>query len=168
MRLKTNKKQISLLLLPVVVGIWPLWLVLVALPGAKQGWEDDIKKLSAARDLMRTIIALDQDRLQNVDAKGKLEKFEYPVAINKIASACNISPANYKVNILTDVKPTSGQASQNAIISMDKVSVRTAVEFISLGELRYYPNLKCVQLTLKKMRDQRDSWEVDLTFTHYE
>jgi hypothetical protein len=168
MHLKVDKNKLLFILLPIVVAVWPLWLALAALPGAKQNWQGDIKKLSAARDLMSAIIVLDPDRLQNVDAKGRLEKFEYPVAVNKIASACSISPANYKVNVLTDVRPTSGQASQNAIVSIEKVSVRTAVEFVSLGELRYYPNLKCIQLSLKKTRDQKDSWEVDLTFTHYE
>jgi hypothetical protein len=168
MRLNFDKKRLLFVLLPLVAACWPVWLASVAMPGAQRGWQEDIKKRDTARDLVKTIIGLDPDRLQNVDAKGKLEKFEYPIAVNRIASACNISPASYKVNVLTDVKPTAGQASQNAIVIISKVPVKTAVEFVSMGETRYYPNLKCIQLTFKKLRDQKDSWDVDLTFTHYE
>lgn len=162
------KHRILFILLPAVVAVWPLWLVFAALPAAKQGWQNDYDKRSAARETIRSIFALDPDRLQNVDETGKLEKFEYPVAVNKIASSCGIGAADYKLNVLAKVKPTSGQATQSAMVSINRVSVRTAAEFVSLAEMRYYPNLKCTQLTLKKVRDQKDLWEVDLTFTHYE
>jgi len=168
MPLKIDKNRILFVLLPAVVAIWPLWLFFAALPAADKGWEDDLKKRDTARELIKTIITLDPDRLQSVDEKGNVEKFEYPVAVNKIASMCGISPADYKVNVLADVRPTSGQATQNAMVSIDNVSVKTAAEFVSLGELRYYPNLKCTALTLKKIRNQKDLWELDLTFTRYE
>jgi hypothetical protein len=168
MRLKIDKKRIVFIVLPFVAALWPMWLAFAALPRAQQGWQDDVRKRDAGRALISNILTLDPDRLQNVDAHGRLVKFEYPVAINKLATSCGISPADYKMNVLTDVKPSSGQASQNAMVSINKVSVRTAAEFASLGEQNYYPNLKCVQLTLKKIRDQKDLWELDVTFTHFE
>jgi hypothetical protein len=165
---KIDKKRIVFILLPFVMAIWPLWLAFAALPRAQRGWQDDVRKCDAARDTIRSIITIDPDRLQNVDQSGKLVKFEYPVAVNKLATICGISPADYKINVLTDVKPSSGQASQNAIVSVNKVSIRTAAEFISVGEQTYYPNLKCVTLNLKKIREQKDIWEMDMTFTHFE
>jgi hypothetical protein len=168
MRLKISKDRLLFVLLPVIVAIWPLWLAFVSLPRVERGWIDDDKKVTAARDNVRSIIRIDPDRLAAIDASGKPEKFEYPVAVNKIASMCNISPASYKITVMPDVKPASGQASQNAVVSIDKVSIKTATEFVALGETRYNPNLKCTQFTLKKIRDQKDLWDLDLTFTHYE
>jgi hypothetical protein len=168
MRQRIDRKRIVFILLPFVIAIWPLWLAFAALPSAQQGWQDDVRKCDISREIIRNIITIDPDRLQNVDVTGKLVKFEYPVAVNKLATICGISPADYKINVLTDVKPSSGQASQNAIVSVNKVSIRTAAEFISVGEQTYYPNLKCVQLSLKKIRDQKDIWEMDMTFTHFE
>jgi hypothetical protein len=168
MPLKLAKPRILFILMPAVAAIWPLWLAFVALPGARMGWDSDKEKISAARATIWNIFELDPDRLQNLDPTGKLEKFEYPVVVNKIALASGISPTAYKVNVLANVRPSSGQASQNAMVSISGVSVKTAAEFVSLGEMRYYPNLKCTQLSLKKIRDKKDLWEVDLTFTHYE
>jgi hypothetical protein len=168
MRQRINKKRILYIVAPVVIAIWPLWLGFAALPRAQRAWQDDVVRRDKAGGIIKDIIALDPDRLQNIDAKGNLVKFEYPIAVNKLASACGISPADYKINVLTDVRPSSGQASQNAMVSVNKISVKTAAEFVSLAEQNYYPNLKCVQLSLKKVRDQRDAWQMETTFTHFD
>jgi hypothetical protein len=168
MRPRIDRKRIVLILLPFVIAIWPMWLAFVALPRAERAWQDDLRRRDNARKIISDILTIDPDRLLNVDAEGKLVKFEYPVAVNKLATACGVSPADYKINVLTDVKPSSGQASQNAMVSINKVSIKTAAQFISMGEQTYYPNLKCIQLNLKKVREQKDLWEMDLTFTHFE
>jgi hypothetical protein len=168
MRQKISKERLLFLIVPIVVAVWPLWLTFSALPAASKGWDSDVKKIDDARNLITEIMRLDPDRLQNVDAKGALVKFEYPVAVNKVASACNVSPSAYKINVLPAVKPSTGQASQDAIVTIDKVSVTTATEFVSLAEQRYNPNLRCIQLGFKRIRDQKDLWEIDLTFRHFE
>ncbi|HSV27771.1 MAG TPA: hypothetical protein VLH60_07745 [Sedimentisphaerales bacterium] len=168
MPVKIDKQRILFILLPACIAIWPLWLAFAALPAAKQDWENDSKKLATAREVARNILTLDPDRLQNVDAAGRRERFEYPFAINRIASISGISPANYRLTVLANVRPTTGQATQNAMVTLSRVPIQTAAEFVSIGEMQYYPNLKCVQLNLTRIRDQRNLWEVNLTFTHYE
>jgi hypothetical protein len=152
--------------IPLLVALWPLLLWSFYLPNAEKNFQKEIDQYNKASEIVNQILEIDPDRLDFADASANAKQFDYASAVDKIASACAIPAANYKLSSGIIMKK-EGQESQNANIILKDVSIEKFANFLSTIQLRY-PNLQCLQLKkLQKKKGSPDLWDVDLEFKYY-
>lgn len=102
------------IIIPVLIGIWPVLVWVIYLPKA----QDDLDQNQAlyqnkAEPLMMEILNLDPGRLDSADPNEKTAEFTYDTAVDRIASLCKIPPSKCKLDA-RQIQETSGQRSQGA------------------------------------------------------
>lgn len=142
------------------VAIWGLYL-----PNAEKKLDREITEYKQAGKLITEILFLDSSRLNYAETKTALADFDYASAVQMAASSCGISAAKYKLSSGT-ITTSSGEKSQSANVSLDKIDIKTFARFLSAIQLRW-ANLQCTKVTLKKKKDLPDTWDVDLRFNYY-
>ena len=155
------------ILIPVLVGIWPLLVWATYLPDAKRILGDEVGASGAIERQELKILRLDPDRLDFADANDAGEDFSYPMAVDKVAGLCSIPASKYKLN--TGMKRTKdGQESQTARLRIEQVSIVQFARFLSLAQLRW-GTLQCDSVTLTKVEAeaQPDIWTVEVDFNYY-
>jgi len=141
-------------------AIWTFYL-----PNAEKKLNTEIARYKQAGKLITEILSLDSQRLSYADPKAALADFDYASAVQNAAAACGISAAKYKLSSGT-ITTSSGEKSQSANVSLDKVDIKTFARFLSAIQLRW-ANLQCTKVTLKKKKGLPDTWDVDLRFNYY-
>ena len=168
MNMKDIYKNMTLyyILVPVVVALWPLLVWGVYLPGAKRSGKSEIAEYTTARSIMLEILILDPGRLEFTDANSASAEFAYVSAVDRVASFCGISSANYTLSsgpIIT----RRGKKSQTANVGLKDISTTKFAKFLSTIQLRW-ADLECMQLKkFKKKVGFPDMWDVDLEFKYY-
>ncbi len=153
--------------IPVLVGLWPLLVWTVYLPSVQEDIQEQITEYGKAEQIMIEILTLDPERLEFAEPNETSAEFSYNVAVNKVASMCDISPGNYKVHSGIEIE-TKNQRSQTASVDLNQIDVAKFAKFLSLIQLRW-ANLQCelVKLTRKDNMPSKDVWDVDLRFKYY-
>ncbi|MGD2095755.1 MAG: hypothetical protein PVH77_12180 [Phycisphaerales bacterium] len=152
------------ILVPVVVGLWPLLVWAMYLPAADENlkdWENQHRKAEA---IMMEILTLDPDRLQFVDSNDPGTEFTYGV-VDKVAGSCGIPPSKYKLNsgmLITN----KNQKSQSASVSLRQIEIVKFAKFLSTIQLRW-ANLQCNRVKLTKKQGMPDMWDIDIEFKYY-
>ncbi|MHC4264533.1 MAG: hypothetical protein ACYSUK_01205 [Planctomycetota bacterium] len=152
------------ILIPIVVGSWPLLITTVYLPKSKANWYDMKSQYLEAQITIQEILKLDPDRLKFADSANKNEKFDYATAVEKVASEHSIPPTKYTLRsgaIIT----TREQTTQNARISIKEVDITKFTQFLS--SLQLQPGIQCTNIQLTKQKNAPDSWDIDLEFKYY-
>ncbi len=153
------------IVVPVVLALWPLLVWAVYLPQAQQEWEKDKKQYDIAYSLTEEILKLDSERLEFADSNTGATEFDYAIAVDKIASLCNIPSTSYRLS--SGIIITSGEKkTQAATVVLDNVDVVKFSRFISAIQFRW-PNLQCVSSKLTKKKGLPDSWKADIAFKYY-
>lgn len=153
------------ILVPAIVGLWPLLVWAVYLPRAEKKWTSGVEQHKKAQSLIAEILTLDRDRLAFADAANSKDEFDYARAVAMVAAQCNIAAGNYS----QDSGPTiesSGQKSQSAKVILKDVDIAKFARFLSTIQLRW-ANLQCTQVKLTKKKGMPDAWTVDLDFKYY-
>jgi hypothetical protein len=153
------------ILVPVAAALWSLFLWGLYLPQAERGWRVEKTQYDKAQQIIAEILALDSERLEFTDSKSGAAEFDYAVAVEKVATLCKISSANYKLSsgiIIT----TGGQKSQSAAVVLREVDISRFAKFLSTIQLRW-ANLQCTGVKLDRRKGAPDSWDADLDFTYY-
>jgi len=153
------------ILIPVIVGLWPLLVWTVYLPRAKQNWQDEKKQFSKAEEIIEGILDIDPDRLDFANAKTDAAEFDYTNAIDKVAGQFRIPATNYKVSSRPTIT-SGGQKSQRAQVVLKEVDIVRFAKFLSTLQFRW-ANLQCVKVKLTKKKGLPDAWKVDLDFQYY-
>ncbi len=152
--------------IPALVAIWPLLICTVYLPHTGHNWNEQKNQYIKAQKIITEILALDPERLEFSGSDEAEAKFDYAVAVEKVASLCRIPTANYKLSsgiIIT----TKKQKSQRANVRLKDVEITKLARFLSTIQLRW-ANLQCIQLKkLQKKKGLADSWDADLDFKYY-
>lgn len=152
------------ILVPIVVGLWPLFVWGRSLPDAERSLKREMDQYRDANDIMLEILDLDPDRA--ADSKKSAAKFDYADEVEKFASSCGIRSANYKLSS-GPIIIRSGKESQSASVSLKDVDIVTFAKFLSTIQRRW-AGLECVQLKkLKKKEGFPDRWDVALEFKYY-
>jgi hypothetical protein len=152
------------ILVPAVVGLWPLLVWAMYLPAADENlkdWENQHRKAEA---IMMEILTLDPDRLQFVDSNDPGTEFTYGV-VDKVAGSCGIPPSKYKLNsgmLITN----KNQKSQSASVSLRQIEIVKFAKFLSTIQLRW-ANLQCNRVKLTKKQGMPDMWDIDIEFKYY-
>jgi hypothetical protein len=153
-------------LVPIVVGLWPIWLLMLGVPGSKSGLEKEISDYNEAQKLIGEILSLDQQRLDYAKSKKTGEVFDYTTAIDQVTRICRISSTEYKLSS-SPIRKVKGQANQDASMTIDKIDIERFSKFLSVMHMRW-SNLQCTNVTLSKIKGEKDSWKAEVRFIYYQ
>ena len=153
------------ILIPVLSGLWPIWVGLISLPGAAQNWVVEEKQRVNAEKIITEILTLDSERLQLAGTHSKSGKFNYATAVYQVAKICGIRDDNCELSSGVPTK-VGDQDVQTGKVTLEKVDIEKFAEFLSMMQLRW-PNLQCTQLKLTKQKGLPDLWKGNLTFKYY-
>jgi len=153
------------IVVPVIVGMWPLLVWAMYLPAAQEDIKDQRAQYRKAEAIMMEILSLDPDRLEFADANDTDVEFAYDRAVAMIASSCGIPPSKYKLNSATII-PTREQKTQSANVDLKQIGVVKFAKFLSMIQLRW-PSLQCERLKLTQKEGLPDVWNVTIEFKYY-
>jgi hypothetical protein len=155
------------IVMPVIVGLWPLLVWAIYLPAAQKDVEEQIAQYKKAEPIMMEIFTLEPDRLEFADANDTAADFTYGEAVDRVASLCRIPPSKYNLSSAMIIT-TNDRKSQNASVDLKQVDIRKFARFLSMMQLRW-ANLQCEQLKLTKKQNlpDNDMWDVDIKFKYY-
>ncbi|MCD4831599.1 MAG: hypothetical protein K8R02_07325 [Anaerohalosphaeraceae bacterium] len=155
------------IVVPILVGVWPLWLWAAAVPSAAEKYAKEQKTFAQAERLIKQILELDSQRLDYAKANAGAGDFDYTVAIDQMSRTCGISSSGYRLSSGPIRKIKGGQKSQDATMSIEKIGVEKLSTFLSMMHMRWQ-GLQCTTATINKHKGEKDSWKVDLRFTYYQ
>jgi len=155
------------IVVPVIVGIWPLLVWAIYLPAAQKDVQEQIAQYEKSEPIMMEIYTLEPDRLEFADANDTAADFTYGEAIDRVARLCKIPPSKYNVSSAMIIT-TKDKKSQSATVDLKQIDIRKFARFLSMMQLRW-ANLQCEQLKLTKKQNlpDNDIWDVDLKFKYY-
>ena len=155
------------ILAPILVGIWPLLVWAAYLPGAKDALGDDLAFARKGQAMALSILALDPERADTVDANDTGVEFSYAEAVYKVARICDIPASKYKLNT-KQITTKDKQMSQSAHLRSEEIGVVQLARFLSLIQYKW-GTLQGDEATLNEVKSavQRDVWTVELDFIYY-
>ncbi|MFA5293089.1 MAG: hypothetical protein WC496_08660 [Phycisphaerae bacterium] len=155
-------------LVPILVGLWPVWLLSMGLPGAKDNLKNGIDEYTEAETLISQILGdLDPQRLDYAKAKKTGEAFDYTTAVDQVTRFCRIPSTGYKLSSSPIRRVKGGQTNQDASVTIDKIDIEKFSKFLSVMHMRW-SNLQCSNVTLAKIKGEKDQWKVDVRFIYYQ
>lgn len=153
------------LLIPALVGVWPLLVWRVYLPAAQRERENDYSLLLDGQTNIIEILKLDPGRTNDADPNRVVGEFAYGVAINSAANVCGI-PASRKRWTVGDISTTGGKKRQDGRVALKDVTIVQAARFLSNMQSTWVL-LQCEKLKLTKKKGMPDQWDVDFDFQYY-
>ncbi len=154
------------IVVPFVVGLWPLLVWAVYLPESQKSVDEYLSQYQQADPIMMEILTLDPDRLEFADANETAPEFTW-TAVDQVANRCKIPEKNCELRSGV-LQTISGQKIQSATVNLREVGITEFAQFLSMIQLRWV-NLQCerVKLTKKQNLPGNDVWDVDITFKYY-
>lgn len=152
-------------LIPVLIGLWPLLVWAVYLPAAKQNVEADCQYMQKAVADINEILVIDPSRTDPDNPNRVTGEFAYGKAVDRVANLCAISA---KDNTVTAGLPITvgGKKRQDATVKLQDVSIVQVAKFLSTIQSTWV-NLQCDQIKLTKRKGMPDKWDVDCRFIYY-
>jgi hypothetical protein len=153
------------LLIPVLIGIWPLLVFAVYLPATQRECQNDYDLLIEGQTHIMGILEIDPERIRRDDPNQVSSEFAYGRAVDRAANLCSIPASNC---IVSASNPTSmaGKKRQDATIKLKDVSIVQVAKFLSTIQSTWV-NLQCDQAKLTRRKGMPDQWEVDFRFIYY-
>jgi len=153
------------ILVPVIVGLWPLLVWAIYLPATEKNVIDQQAQYRKAEAAMMEILTLDPDRREFADANNVGAEFTYAGAIDNVARSSGILPSMYKLS--SGMLITSrDQRSQSASVNLKQIDIKSFAEFLDKIQFRW-ANLQCNRVKLTKKPGLPDRWDVDIEFKYY-
>ena len=152
-------------LVPVVIGLWPLLLWRVYLPRTQEGWANDQAQYMDAGTYVDMILDLDPERLDIADANSVTEEFDYAIAVDRVANLCRIPTGNYRLQA-GRVLTTGGQKSETAKVTLSGVDIHRVARFLSTIQ-SVWTSLQCDKVKLTAKPGVRDRWDIELDFKYF-
>ena len=154
------------ILVPIIVGLWPLLVWAIYLPEAQKAVNEHISQYLQAEPVMMEILTLDPDRLEFADANDTAPEFTWS-SVDQVANRCKIPEKKCELRSGMIIS-TGGKKNQSATVNLRQVGITEFAEFLSMIQLRWV-NLQCerVKLTKKQNLSGNDLWDVDITFKYY-
>jgi len=155
------------ILVPILVGIWPLFVWAMHLPEGKETLKNDVTASRKGQAIALSIVTLDPERADAGDANDAPGDFSYLAAVDKVAGVCGIPASKYKVTtgmIITK----DGQKSQSARLRIEEIGVVQLARFLSLIQYKW-GTLQCDKVTLSKSKSEirPDVWTAEMDFNYY-
>ncbi len=152
------------LLIPVLVGLWPLLVWGVYLPRNQQQRDVEQSLLVEGETHIFDILRIAPEKLI-IDPNATTAEFSYGREVDQVANRCAILPGNcdYSAGNIVEV---SGKKRQEARIRLTNVSIVQAAKFLSTIQSKW-ANLTCENVKLTKKKGMPDQWEVVFNFLYY-
>jgi hypothetical protein len=153
------------LLIPVLVGLWPLLVWGVYLPRAEQSREVEGGLCVEGQARVIDILQLDPDRAI-MTGKGQIAApFDYGSEVTRVANLCKIPPSNCPFSS-TGMMVSGGKKRQDARVELKSVGIVQAAKFLWSMQSRWV-TLQCEDVKLTKKKGTPDQWDVDFRFIYY-
>ena len=153
------------LVIPVLVGIWPLLLFASYLPNAKEQKLLQVQKYEEANEIMKEILTLAPERIEVADVNQSNEEFDYNRSVFEVANQCKISQTKFEL-LPRPSMITGGQETQTANIKLNQIDIQTFAQFQSSIESKW-PNLQCTKVTLNYEESLKDVWNITLDYKYH-
>ncbi len=153
------------IIVPVIIGLWPLFVWAIYLPAAEKAVKEQQAQYKRAEATMMEILPLDPDRREFADSNNIDAEFTYAGAVDNVARSCGIPPSDYKLSSGT-LQTASGQKSQSASVNLKQIDIKKFAEFLDKIQFRW-ANLQCNRVKLTKKPGLPDMWDVDIEFKYY-
>jgi hypothetical protein len=158
-----KKANFYFIALPACLAIWVL-IAGVTLPKAKTTLESQEKKYTDSQTHIDKILELEPQRLNRQKKTASSKKFDYGTVISQFAKEKGISPANKNYSVSKTRK--KGKVSiQTANVTIKNVDIEKLTRFIS-SMLYVWPDLQCTNLSLKKQKSGRNTWDSTLKLSY--
>ncbi|MCX5646861.1 MAG: hypothetical protein NTZ17_19610 [Phycisphaerae bacterium] len=154
------------LLIPVLVGMWPLLVWGVYLPRAEHGREIEGGLCVQGQTSVLEILKIDPDRPNMTTTNPMPPEFSYSAAVTRVANLCKIPSSGWGCKA---GKPmvASGKKRQDARVKLTAVSISQAAKFLTTIQSMWPSRLTCENLKLQKKKGMPDQWDVDFSFLYY-
>lgn len=154
------------ILVPLVMGFWPLLVWAMYLPDARETLEDEVRLARKGEDLAIKILVLDPERVDAIDADKAPSDFSYSTAVDKVAGKCDIPASKYELSTGPTITRDNVK-SQTANLKIDGISVLQLARFISLMQHGWGTQCEDITLTKPKAEARPDVWSVKLRLNYF-
>jgi len=157
------------LLIPALVGLWPLLVVAVYLPNANTACAAEQALCVEGQSRVMDILVIDPERPINIRGKDKSlppTEFSYGAAVTQVANLCKIPSSNCKYTV-GGFMTSGGKKRQDARVTLTNIQIRQAADFLWTLQSKYLTRLTCENVKLQKKKGMPDQWDVDFSFLYY-
>ena len=157
--LHTNPILYYILIL-LMVGVWPAVVGFKYLPQMTEQRDEWKENVVDANDLILELLSLDPDRLSYAEDSNQPAEFEYENATDRVARGLGL------VNQMQVIPGRRSGNKQTAEVGLKDVGIIQATQFLSTLQMRW-DNLQCSRVILRKQKEVKDRWDIDMTFIYY-
>lgn len=155
-------------LIPALIGLWPIWLLTIGVPSAKDNLQKAMDDYVEAEKLIGQILGeLDPQRLDYAKSKKTGEAFDFITAIDQVTKLVRIPPTGYRLSTSPIRKVKGGQSNQDASMTIEKIDIEKFTKFLSVMHMRW-SSLQCSNVTLSKIKGEKNVWKADVRFIYYQ
>lgn len=152
------------LLIPVLVGLWPLLVWGIYLPRSQDDLKTEGSLCLEGQTHVIEILRLDPGRLDPVKGPATME-FEFSSAGNQAANLCKIPSSSCIINAGSQ-STSEGRKRQDGRIKLTGVSIIQAAKFLHSMQSTWV-TLQCQDVKLQRKKGMPDQWDVDFRFVYY-
>lgn len=153
------------LLIPVLVGMWPLLVGVMYLPRAEYQREIEGAMCVQGQTSVMEILKIDPDLPTRETTNLVPREFSYTDEVYRVANLCKIPASNWTCS--AGNIPSSGKKRQDARVRLTAVSIAQTAKFLSTIQSMWPNRLTCENLKLQKKKGMPDQWDVDFSFLYY-
>jgi hypothetical protein len=152
--------------IPVLVGLWPLLVWAYYLPQSEHSREVEGGLCVQGQTDVMEILKIDPDRLNMLD-KGQIAmEFSYGSAVDRVTNLCKIPTTSVDFSAGLAQPLSGGKKRQDARVKLSNVSIAQAANFLSKIQ-SMWGLLTCESVNLTKQKGMADQWNVDFRFLYY-
>jgi len=152
-------------LIPVLVGLWPLLVWAVYLPQAENNRDLEAGLCVDGISLVTEILNIDPDRPNKTGPAQTPVEFSYVSAMGQVANLCKI-PSSGWTSSAGGFQESGGKRRQDAQVKLLNVGVVQIAQFLHTAE-SLWVHLSCETLKLQKKKGMPDQWDADFRFLYY-
>ncbi len=152
------------LLIPVLVGLWPLLVWGLYLPQAETNLKTEGSLCIEGQTQVIEILRIDPERLDPEVGRGKVE-FDFSSAGNQAANLCKI-PSSSCIIAAGTPSVSEGRKRQDARIKLTNVGIVQAAKFLSNMQSMWVA-LQCQDVKFQRKKGVPDQWDVDFRFIYH-
>jgi len=152
-------------LIPVLVGLWPLLVWGVYLPRAEQNREIEGGLCVEGQARVIEILKLAPELADPTEQAQITAPFDYGSAVARVANLCKIPPSNCPYTI-SGTMVSGGKKRQDARVELKSVGIIQGAEFLWRMQ-SMWATLQCEDVKLTKKKGTSDQWDVDFRFIYY-
>ena len=165
MKIDYKNPMLYYIMVPVLAGLWAVLAGSVFYPNSVKACDETRYESEDVDNQIKRLVDLQPERLAFKVEKKASEDFDFTKTINEFAQKYSISPSNYNLNVRGEARK-SGMKTRSASISIKNIDIEKMAQFLS-DMLFRWPDLKCENLGIEKVKNSKNNWKVDMKLTYY-